>query len=104
MAHHYHEEDRNRVLVGLPARLEAARSALRENEKTLEQLRQLYGQRLLLNDRTVLDQIGDLLGCPRIEGDKPRPVDRPHVSSRDGCPACTGGLGSFCTAHDWHNQ
>jgi hypothetical protein len=62
--------DENRVLVGLPARLDAARSALRENEKLLEQLRQLYGQRLLLNDTTVLDQIGDLLGCPKIEGDR----------------------------------
>jgi hypothetical protein len=62
--------DSNRVLVGLPARLDAARSALREHEKTLEKLRQLYGQRLILKDTVVLDQIGELLGCPKIRGDK----------------------------------
>jgi hypothetical protein len=104
MAHHYHEdESRNRVLVGLPARLEAARSALRESEKTLEELRQLYGQRLLLKDSVVLDQMGDLLGCPHIEGDKPE-VIRIEVDRGQNCPACTGGNGPFCTAHDWHNS
>jgi hypothetical protein len=103
--------DSNRVLVGLPARLEAARSALRENEKLLEQLRQLYGQRLLLKDSVVLDQMGDLLGCPPLPGDpKPKPnPDRPrrygaHAASANSskrCPACTNGDGPLCEDHKW---
>lgn len=72
MTHPFEPRDNNRVLTGLPARLEAAKTALREHEKTLEQLRQLYGHRLLLKDSVVLDQIGELLGCPKIEGDESR--------------------------------
>jgi hypothetical protein len=35
----------------------------------MESLRTLYGQRLVLNDSVVLDQMGELLGCPKIPGD-----------------------------------
>ena len=63
------ERDKNRVLVDLPDRLQRAKDALRDAEHTLEDLRQLYGQRLILKDSVVLDQIGDRLGCPKIEGD-----------------------------------
>lgn len=34
-------------------------------------------------------------------------LDRPQVIEVDrgrDCPACTGGNGPFCTAHDWHNS
>lgn len=97
------EANRNRVLVGLPERLNKAQSALRDAEKLLEELRGLYGQRLLLKDSEVLDLIGEQLGCPKIEGDKPE-VIRIEVDRGQDCPACTGGHGPFCTAHDWHNS
>lgn len=97
-------EDQNRVLIGLPERLRKSNDALRDAERTLENLRTLYGQRLLLKDTVVLDLIGEHLGCPKIEGDKPE-VIRVEVDRGQNCPACTGrGSGPFCTAHDWHNQ
>jgi hypothetical protein len=91
----------NRVLVGLPERLEKAKAALKEFEGTLEDIRTLYSQRVTLKDSVVLDQIGELLGVPHIEG-KPEVIE---VDRGRNCPACTGrGNGPFCTAHDWHNQ
>lgn len=90
-------QGRNKVLVGLPERLNTAKVELAKLEALVEQLRILYGQRLLLKDSVVVDQMGELLGCPKIEGDKS--VDRGNQ-----CPACTGnGSGRFCSAHSWHN-
>lgn len=62
-------EERNRVLVDLPERLRKSNHAVRELETLVTLLRTLYGQRLVLNDSTVLDQMGELLGCPKIPGD-----------------------------------
>jgi hypothetical protein len=64
------EGARNRVLVGVPERLRKANMALRKQETLIGELRLLYGQRLLLNDSVVLDQMGELLGCPKIKGDQ----------------------------------
>jgi len=52
---------RNRVLVGLPDRLNAAKGALKDHERTLEQIRQVYAQRGLVSDHTICDRIGELL-------------------------------------------
>lgn len=90
LAREAQEAARNRVLVGLPERLEKSNAALREHERMLEQLRQLYGQRLLLRDSEVLDLIGEQLGCPKIEGDKVTARAASVVSRQDGvhCSSC----------------
>jgi hypothetical protein len=44
MGHHYYEderEDRNRVLVGLPDRLNDAKASLRDHEKMIEEIREV---------------------------------------------------------------
>lgn len=56
------EPQKNRVLVGLPERARAAKTALRDQEKLVENLRMIYGRRRLLTDSEILDQIGELLG------------------------------------------
>jgi hypothetical protein len=65
--------DKNRVLVGLPERLDKAKLALRDAERLLTDLESLYGQRLTLNDRVVLDQMAKLMGWPIIRGDADDP-------------------------------
>lgn len=60
----------NRVLVGLPERLQKTTEALRDAERTLQNLKTIYGQRLILRDSEVLDLIGEHLGMPKIEGDR----------------------------------
>lgn len=56
------EAGRNRVLVGLPDRLENATTALRQHEKLIENLRIVLAQRSILKDEVVLDNIAELLG------------------------------------------
>lgn len=91
----------NRVVVGLPERVQNAKQAVGELETLIENLKQVYGQRLTLRDSEVLDRMGDLLGVPRIAGDS-----RSGSIAGDGCPACGPGnqTGSFCSAHKWHDR
>ena len=65
----------NRVLVGLPERLRKSNDALRQAERTLQSIENVYSQRLVLKDSVVLDHIGELLKLPKIEGDNARPTD-----------------------------
>lgn len=61
--------ERNRILVGLPERLRKSNAALGEAERKLQVVTKLYSQRLVLKDSVVLDQIGEVLNLPRIDGD-----------------------------------
>jgi hypothetical protein len=96
------EEPRlNRVVVGLPERVESRGAALREHEKMVENVRTLVAQRDILRDSVVLDQIGELLGIPKPR----RSVDYGPIPGH-GCPACGPGhqTGPFCSAHRWHES
>lgn len=57
------DEERNRVLVGLPDRLSRTQDALRDAERLIENIRLVYAHRSsVLKDEIILDSIGDLLG------------------------------------------
>ena len=97
MQEHEEEHPRNRVLIGLPERLQKANMALRERERLIENLKSVLAQRSILKDEIVLDNISELLGVEK------RPSFKTHIVPRN-CPACTGrGDGPFCSAHSWHN-
>lgn len=51
----------NRVLVGLPERLNAAKVALKDHEKLIERMRQVVSQKGLVDDKVIVDQIMELL-------------------------------------------
>lgn len=52
----------NRVVVGLPERLERSKAALRSAEKLTLRLQTIYAQRAAVGDKATLDVIGELLG------------------------------------------
>jgi hypothetical protein len=77
--------DKNRVLIELPERLRKANEALREYEDLFANLQLLYAQRVILNDKTVLDQIGELIGAPELPVD---PEFLPQPPVRRECQNC----------------
>lgn len=103
--HGNHEERKNRVLVELPERLRKAKESLKEHEDMFADLRALYAQRSILNDSTVLDQIGELIGAPPVPSNR-APSSRWPEGVGEGCPACGPGTqtGPFCSAHKWHER
>lgn len=52
----------NRVLVGLPDRLEKSKTALHDAEQLIVKLQSIYVQRAAIGDTKALDVIGELLG------------------------------------------
>lgn len=58
----YQKRGEGRVVVGLPERLERRDEVIRDLEAKLSRVQTLLGQRSILKDEVVLDQLEELLG------------------------------------------